>query len=68
MQKTYEKMNAPAFPKGGEMANWLYSLGTSAVVSGIFRDEFEVAWLRECWAKSFEELGDSGMEGAEDHL
>ena len=66
--KAYEQKNVPAFPKGGEMTNWVYSLATAAVVSGNFGDELEVTWFRECWTKSFEELEYSNMEVPEDPL
>ena len=37
--KAYEKLSVPPFPKNAEMTNWIYSLGTAAVVSGCFGDE-----------------------------
>ena len=40
--KAYEKLGAPAFPKGGEMTNLLYSAGTATVVSGCYGEEKEV--------------------------
>ena len=54
--KAYEKLSVPAFPKGGAMTNWIYSLGTGDVAAGFYGDELEVTWLRECWSKSFDQL------------
>ena len=62
--KAHGKFSVPAFRKGGEMTNWLYSLGTAAVVSGYYGDEKELVWLRECWAKTFDELAHSDLDGA----
>ena len=54
----------PSFPKSGEMTNWIYSLGTGVVAAGFFGDELEVAWLRECWSKTFDQLESSDLDGA----
>ena len=48
--KAYEKRSEPPFPKGGEMTNWIYSLGTGDVAAGFYGDELEATWLRECWS------------------
>ena len=48
------------------MTNWICSLGAATVVSGCFGDELEVEWLRECWAKSFDELECSDLDGTVD--
>ena len=46
------------------MAILMYSLSTALVASGFFGDELEVCWLRECWAKAFDKLEGSNLEGA----
>ena len=62
--KACEKLSVPAFPKSGDMSNWMYALGTTTFVAGCLGDELEVTWLRNCWRKSFEELECSDMYGA----
>ena len=59
--KSYAKLSVPAFPQSGEMTNWMYSLGTTTVVSGCYVGELEVTWPRECWKKSFGDLECSDM-------
>ena len=66
--KAYEKLSVPSFPKGGEMTNWIYSLGTGVVAAGFYGDELEVTWLRECWSKSFGQLESSDLDGAKDQI
>ena len=46
------------------MTNFIYSLGTGVVAAGFFGDELEVAWLRECWSKTFDQLESSDLDGA----
>ena len=43
-------------PRNRDMTHWLYTLEAALVVSGGFRDELEVVWLRECLTQSYEEL------------
>ena len=50
------------------MSIWVYSLRTATFVSGCFRDELEVKWLRECWSKSCDELASSGLDGVHDQV
>ena len=66
--KAYEKLSAPAFPKNTDITNWIYSLGTAAVVSGCYGDEKEVTWLRACWSKACHELECSDLSGLKDQL
>ena len=66
--KAYEKLSVPAFPKGGEMTTWIYSLGTGVVAAGFYGDELEVTWLREFWSKSFDQLESSDLEGAKEQI
>ena len=55
--KTYEKLNAPSFPKSGEMTNWMYSLSTALVAAGLCG-----------WTKAFDQLECSSMDGAKDQI
>ena len=66
--KAYAKLSAPSFPKGGEMTNRIYSLGTGVVAVGFYGDELEVTWIRECWSKSCDQLGSSDLDGAKDQI
>ena len=50
------------------MTNWMYYLSTGIVVAGFFGDELEVTWLRECWAKAFDQLESSYLDGAQDQI
>ena len=50
------------------MTNWIYSLGTGVVAAGFYGDELEVAWLRECWSKSLDQLECSDPEGAKEQI
>ena len=68
--KSYEKCNAPKFPRGGDTLNWMISMSTNLCMAGGYTDQDETAWLKECHIKSFEELADadsslqtSGMKG-----
>ena len=66
--KAYGQLSVPACPKSGEVTNLVYSLGTATVVSGCDGDELEVAWLRECWRRSFDELECSDMYRVKDQI
>lgn len=39
--KTSEKLSVPAFPKGGEMTNWIFSLGTGVVAAGFMATKWK---------------------------
>ena len=66
--KASEKRSVPSFPKGGEMTNWIYSLGTGVVAAGFYGDGLEVTWIRECWTKSFDQLESSDLDGAKEQI
>ena len=66
--KAYAKLSVPTFPKGGEMTNWIYALGTGVVAAGFYGDELEVTWRRECWSKSFDQLESSDLDGAKEQI
>ena len=39
--KTSENLSVPAFPKGGEMTNWIFSLGTGVVAAGFMATKWK---------------------------
>ena len=43
-------------------------MSTAIAASPFFGDELEVAWLRECWVKTFEQLECSDMARAKEQI
>ena len=50
------------------MTNWIYSLGPGVVAAGFYGCELEVAWVRECWPKSFDQLECPDLDGVKDRI
>jgi hypothetical protein len=50
----------PKFPNCNEVAGWIGAIGRNLWTVSRYGDKGEIAWLKEVYDKSFEELANSG--------